>query len=408
MKRKKRLAILFLVLALIIGLASPATNCASRSIVVNRVPTNQLEMEINFGAFHRHLSSYGHWVNIGNYGPCWRPAGMIVGWRPYFDNGYWTYTRYGWTWVSLDLWGDIVFHYGTWDYDPFYGWIWVPGYVWGPAWVTWIYTDFHIGWAPLPPTFRFHRHHGFTGRPIIVNHNHYNFVFAEDMIVANLHKARIPVERNMEIVRLARPATTISVVNNHVINKGPDLSRVEKIKLMPTPIEKIPHQERIRPRTIELSDQQTDIEISSPNTNRQHAKEVIKDFELQEQKAKQDRNSQVTLDPKIQPTPTDNTQHDQQRIERNKQEQLERSRKQVEQNKQIQQQKQQQKEIEKLRKQEERKQQKIEQERRQQQEILLPQQKQQQRQEKLEHPEKLRKQQERPQQRTERKQGKNQ
>jgi hypothetical protein len=56
---------------------------------------------------------------------------------------------------------------------------------------------------------------------------------------------------------------------------------------MPTPIERIPHQGRIKPKAIDILDQQSDIEVVSPKASREQAKEVIKDFDHQEQKARQ-------------------------------------------------------------------------------------------------------------------------
>ena len=387
MKQIKRFPMLVLILILLIGLGLPQTACMPRYAVARNVPAHQMQVEVSFGVFHRSLSAHGHWINLGNYGPCWRPANLAIGWRPYFDNGYWAYTEYGWTWISNDPWGDIVFHYGTWEYDSFYGWIWVPGYVWSPAWVTWSYTDFYIGWAPLPPTFRFHRHHGFTGRPIVVDHHHYNFVSAEDMTVSNLHRVRVPEARNIEIVRLARAATTITVVNDHVVNHGPELPRVEKIKHMPTPIEKFSHEQRVKPKAIDFLDKQPDIEVTSPNVNREQAKVVIKDFERQERAARVERERQINQGRQNQPNINDKQEPP--RVYRDKQEQIEQKR---------------------LPKQEDIKPYRIEQKQQRQQEEMLRQQRQEQRQEQRQQrqEDKMQKQQERQQNRVERKQGKNQ
>jgi hypothetical protein len=232
-------------------------------------------------------------------------------------------------------------------------WIWVPGYVWGPAWVTWIYNDFYIGWAPLPSTFRFHRHHGFTGHPVTVDHNRYVFVSAEHMTANNLGRVKMPVEKSIEILRASKSLTTITVENNHIINQGPDLSRIEKIKLNPTPVEKFSHAQ-VKPRAIELSDQVTEVEVVSPKINRKEAGSIIKNYEPQERSARADRESQFKQEHKTQPNPTNPkeiNQREQYKVERKKQEQIERSRQQVEQNKQIQQQKHQEKDLEKLRQQ---------------------------------------------------------
>ncbi len=109
---------------------------------------------LSFRDFYSSLSPYGGWVNVGDYGMCWRPAGVPIGWRPYVD-GHWIWTDYGWTWVSDYRWGWAPFHYGRWSFDPEYGWIWIPGYVWAPAWVEWRWGGGYMGWAPMPPGFHF-------------------------------------------------------------------------------------------------------------------------------------------------------------------------------------------------------------------------------------------------------------
>jgi Family of unknown function (DUF6600) len=103
-------------------------------------------------AFQAQLSPYGTWMQVPGYGLCWRPAVAVTNpyWRPYCDQGYWTYTDDGWCWQSDYPWGGIVFHYGRWYRDRL-GWVWVPGYNWAPAWVCWRQGDGYCGWAPLPP-----------------------------------------------------------------------------------------------------------------------------------------------------------------------------------------------------------------------------------------------------------------
>lgn len=96
------------------------------------------------------LSAHGKWVEVGSYGRCWHPAGVVVGWRPYCT-GEWVWTDCGWYWESDEPWGWACYHYGYWVEDPVYGWVWVPGVEWAPAWVSWRVGGGYIGWAPLPP-----------------------------------------------------------------------------------------------------------------------------------------------------------------------------------------------------------------------------------------------------------------
>ena len=88
--------------------------------------------DISFSTFQRDLSPYGRWYNHPKYGQVW--SYNQAGFRPYYSDGHWEYTNYGWEWVSDYDWGWAPFHYGRWEYDPFYGWIWIPGYEWAPAW----------------------------------------------------------------------------------------------------------------------------------------------------------------------------------------------------------------------------------------------------------------------------------
>ncbi len=100
--------------------------------------------------FYSSLQPYGHWLNIHGGLLVWKPISPHPYWRPYID-GYWLWTKWGWYWVSNEPFGWIVYHYGRWHFDQFYGWIWIPDNEWAPAWVEWRYSDFYIGWAPLPP-----------------------------------------------------------------------------------------------------------------------------------------------------------------------------------------------------------------------------------------------------------------
>lgn len=103
------------------------------------------------------LAQYGQWDNYGSYGRVWRPW-VNSDWRP-FMYGDWEWDGSNWCWVSYEPFGDIVFHYGYWDYDPVYGWFWIPGDVWSAAPVEWFWYGDFACWAPL----RFD--HGHWGRP---------------------------------------------------------------------------------------------------------------------------------------------------------------------------------------------------------------------------------------------------
>ena len=119
------------------------------------------EVEVSFDYFQEALSPFGEWIEVADYGLCWRPTGVAEDWTPYSD-GYWAYTDAGWTWVSYDDWGGITYHYGRWVHVLDEGWVWVPDYIWGPAWVSWRSSDDYVGWAPLPPEARWEESTGFS------------------------------------------------------------------------------------------------------------------------------------------------------------------------------------------------------------------------------------------------------
>ena len=109
--------------------------------------TKAQSVNISFSNFQRALSPYGRWQNNPRYGQVW--IYNEPNFRPYYSNGYWDYTKYGWEWVSDYDWGWAPFHYGRWEYDSYDGWMWIPGYDWAPAWVSWSSYDSYYGWAPM-------------------------------------------------------------------------------------------------------------------------------------------------------------------------------------------------------------------------------------------------------------------
>ena len=115
------------------------------------VPLARADVDVSVGVqinavadFSAPLAPHGVWVDVGSHGPCWPPAHVAVGWRPYCD-GHWVWTDYGRYWVSDEPWAWATYHYGAWVHDSFHGWIWVPGIEWSPAWVYWRVGGGHIG-----------------------------------------------------------------------------------------------------------------------------------------------------------------------------------------------------------------------------------------------------------------------
>ncbi len=183
---------------------------------------------VSFQVFYSSLSPYGQWVNVADYGMCWRPVGMPIGWRPY-AYGHWVWTEYGWTWVSNYPWGWAPFHYGRWMSNPELGWVWVPGYVWAPAWVQWRWGGGYVGWAPMPPGFHFRV-------DVVVRGNNddfgvavggWNFVRAGEITSTNYTFVRR--EAVPRIIGSTRNVTEFRFTSRGVYNVGLPKAQVERV-----------------------------------------------------------------------------------------------------------------------------------------------------------------------------------
>jgi hypothetical protein len=111
--------------------------------------------------FRATLDPYGNWVEDTTYGTAWVPSASVVGddFTPYQTAGHWAYDD-DYVWVSDYSWGWAPFHYGRWVYVGGVGWEWIPGRAYAGAWVSWRYgwdNWGYVGWAPLPPTWCWHR-----------------------------------------------------------------------------------------------------------------------------------------------------------------------------------------------------------------------------------------------------------
>lgn len=114
---------------------------------VREIKAQSVAVSVNFNTFQQQLSPYGRWMNNPRFGQVW--VYNEAGFKPYYTNGHWEYTNFGWSWESDYDWGWAPFHYGRWEQDPYYGWMWIPGYDWAPAWVSWSSYNDYYGWAPL-------------------------------------------------------------------------------------------------------------------------------------------------------------------------------------------------------------------------------------------------------------------
>ncbi len=174
---------------------------------------------ISYQTFYDQLSPYGNWVNYPGYGYVWAPNQS--GFRPYYSNGQWAYSSYGWTWVSNYNWGWAPFHYGRWMNDRFYGWLWVPGYEWAPAWVAWRGGGDYYGWAPLGPGS------GRNGSYGSIPYDDYCFVPRRYINSPRINNYYVDRSRNVTIINNTTVINNNITYNKNVINAGPAVRDVE-------------------------------------------------------------------------------------------------------------------------------------------------------------------------------------
>src|SRR3954467_15316864 len=167
----------------------------------------QQQDEVSFDFFYDSLRPYGEWIQVADYGLCWKPSDVAENWAPYTD-GYWAYTDGGWTWVSYEDFGGIVYHYGRWTNVEDEGWCWVPDYDWGPAWVAWRSDDEHVGWAPLPPEARFDRDTGvstWVDEQYDIGPEYYHFCRTRDFGAPVIREVLLPYPEVIDIIPYCPP-----------------------------------------------------------------------------------------------------------------------------------------------------------------------------------------------------------
>lgn len=191
-------------------------------ITENQVSAQQVN--VNFSVFQNSLKPYGRWVNHGTYGKVW--VSNTRGFKPYQTGGHWTYTDYGWTWVSDYSWGWAPFHYGRWSYERKYGWYWVPGYEWAPAWVAWRGGGDYYGWAPLSPGLDINI--GVSWGNDIPNDR---WVFAPHQYITSpyINRHFVSRTRNVVIIKNTTVVNNVNIKNNVHFVAGPRREDVEKV-----------------------------------------------------------------------------------------------------------------------------------------------------------------------------------
>ncbi len=208
------------------------------SVAVSSQVVAPQEKNLNISYFYEAMNPYGIWRYVDNVW-CWQPNATVVdySWAPYCNHGHWVYTDLGWAWVSDYSWGWAAFHYGRWHRDRELGWLWTPGTEWSPAWVSWRTSADYCGWAPLPPKARFVRSVGFyygdkrvrDDFEFDLTADDYFFVHAGHFCDQNPWEHVEPQSRTAHLYK----ATTVvksnyTVVNDNLVNRGPQLSVISK------------------------------------------------------------------------------------------------------------------------------------------------------------------------------------
>jgi hypothetical protein len=209
--------------------------------------------EVSPEFFYDALAPYGEWIDVGDYGSCWHPTGVDPDWAPYSD-GYWAYTDAGWTWVSYEDFGGIVYHYGRWMRVEGEGWCWAPDSEWAPAWVSWRSNDDYVGWAPLPPEARWQRDVGFgvwVDSTYDIGPGYYSFCRYRDFGAPVLRGVIIDREENFALIGRTANITNItysSFGDGHIVfNGGPNFARLRGITAHPIPALRLVQNSRFDP-----------------------------------------------------------------------------------------------------------------------------------------------------------------
>jgi hypothetical protein len=147
--------------------------------------------------------------------------------RPY-RHGQWVYTDEGWYFRASTRWEETVHHHGRWVYSPTAGWLWVPGRVWAPAWVNWRQNNDYVSWAPLPPSD--YLYDGYMNDPQI-DDDYYVIVERRHFIDPDIYRYDNPYYSNGDRIYASQMTGTVGivVVNNIIINRGPDVNIIQNI-----------------------------------------------------------------------------------------------------------------------------------------------------------------------------------
>jgi uncharacterized protein DUF6600 len=145
-----------------------------------------------------------------------------------YTNGSWVYTDAGWYFRAPTDYEEITSHYGRWALTPAMGWVWVPGRVWSPAWVDWREDDQLIAWEPIPPAF-YIVNDVVVAPPVYVDR--YIVVEKTYFYEPEIYKYVYSYGGYGTTVNITemRRLDGVMVVNNTVVNRGPNITIIQNI-----------------------------------------------------------------------------------------------------------------------------------------------------------------------------------
>lgn len=167
----------------------------------------------------------------------WRPANELAKdmieesevkeYTPY-ANGQWVYTDQGWYFKANSPQEDLTTHYGRWTQDENLGWIWLPGKTYSPAWVDWRQNDEYVAWAPIPPAT--YIENDAVNVKEQISENRYTIVEKKSMMEPSVYKYRYQYVENKNKIMIKEMTKTdgVMIKEKTVINKGPDVTDIEK------------------------------------------------------------------------------------------------------------------------------------------------------------------------------------
>ncbi|MFA7359843.1 MAG: DUF6600 domain-containing protein [Candidatus Kapaibacterium sp.] len=144
-----------------------------------------------------------------------------------YSNGQWVNSDAGWYFKAPTPVEEAVSHYGRWVNSDG-NWLWVPGRVWSPAWVDWKQNDEFVSWAPLPPSSYLVNN---IITPPVIDDNNYVIVDRKYFLEPKIYTYYNPyyADGNKVLVSDLKRTDGIVVVNNTIINRGPDVNIIEKL-----------------------------------------------------------------------------------------------------------------------------------------------------------------------------------